>query len=250
MGIINLTDNSFFGPSRVDFRKPEDVVERARKLFDDGADIIDVGACSTAPGNRVIAEDEEWRRLAMPLGALFEAFPKSVFSIDCFRPGIVRKVLKTKGNAEGLIINDVCAREMDEEMLRLVSDNNLGYVAVDSSDDPAGFFEWFSGRTERFMLDKVMFDPGFGFGKTMERNCEILNNLESIGHGAHPLLVALSHKRMIYSPLGLTAETCTSQSVAAEILAFEKGADIVRTHDVALLKSQIGDDIPMATVSA
>lgn len=233
MGILNLTDNSFYAPSRVRHEDTLQVVKRAQKLFDDGADIIDIGACSTAPGNACVSEHEEWKRLENSLHALFEAFPQALFSIDTFRPEIVRKILKIDGCPKNIIINDVKAADMNNEMLSLIADNGLTYVAMDSSDDPLGFFGNFSHVAEKYGIGEWILDPGFGFGKTLERNWEILHNLRQFRQFGHPVLVALSHKRMVYQPLGLTPQTCAEQSVAAEKTAFENGADIVRTHDLA-----------------
>jgi len=239
MGIINLTDNSFFSPSRVDFNNPVEVVKKAQTLFEDGADIIDIGACSTAPGTTPVSPEQEWQRLEAPLRALFEAFPNAQFSIDSFRPEIVRKVLEIKGCPGDIIINDVEAAKMNVAMLRLIADSGVRYVAMDSGNDPVAFFDEFSSAAETYGLKDWILDPGFGFGKSVERNWEILQNLGELKRFGRPILAALSHKRMIYVPLGLTPETCSSQSVDAEKLAFALGADIVRTHDIKAHRCRI-----------
>jgi len=236
MGILNLTDNSFLARSRALCLSETQLETKVREMLSDGAVIIDIGACSTAPGNEIIPEDEEWRRLERPLAFLFDAFPETAFSIDTFRSGIVRKAL---GLGRKFIVNDISAGEGDREMLPTVISEGVEYIAMDSTPAPYFFFESFSEKAERIGLRNWILDPGFGFGKTIGQNRDILHNLSRLKDFGRPVLVALSHKRMIYLPLSLTPDTCTEESLKAEKLAFDSGADIVRTHDIARLKRML-----------
>jgi len=232
MGILNLTDNSFMTRSRSLCFTERELEEKVGRMLSDGADMIDIGACSTAPGNDLIPEEEEWRRLERPLEVLFNAFPDTPFSIDTFRSGIVRKVL---GLGRTFTVNDISAGEEDREMLPLVISEGLEYIATDRTTDPYTFFETFTEKAEKTGLKNWILDPGFGFGKTVEQNWNILDHLSRLKDFGKPVLAALSHKRMIYLPLSLTPDTCTEASLKAERLAFDSGADIVRTHDIARL---------------
>ena len=236
MGIINLTDNSFVSESRLVGAGCDQIVARVERMLDEGADIIDVGACSSAPGNALVDEETEWKRLKEPLTALFGAFPDIVFSIDTFRSGIVKKILPLRDN---FIVNDIFCGRDDKALLPLAAEEGLGYIAMDSSDDPLHFFESFAERAENEGLRQWILDPGFGFGKSLEQNLNILENLEAFKRFGRPVLAGMSRKRMIYLPLNLTASTCSEASVAAELKAVGKGADIIRTHDVAAHKSRV-----------
>ena len=229
MGIVNLTDNSFLSSSRLGIADIDAVLERVSAMLENGADIIDVGACSTAPGNEPVSPETEWMRLSKVLPVLFEAFPSAEFSLDTFRAEIVSRSLEF---GRKFIVNDVAAGSFNDDMLSIVRANSLRYVAVDSSSSPYDFFGRFSCIADSLGIPDWILDPGFGFGKTIEQNWAILNDLERFKCFGREILVALSRKRMIYVPLGLTPETCSERSIQAECLAVSKGATIIRTHDV------------------
>ena len=230
MGILNLTGNSFVESSRALGLNDDELVGQVQFMFDSGADIIDVGACSTAPGNTPVDEATEWSRLERPLRVLFEAFPDRPFSLDSFRLPVLSKALAL---GKSFIINDISGAK-DEGVLDFAASNGLDYIAMDSSADPYSFFVDFADRAERKSLENWILDPGFGFGKTVEKNWEILSSLRRFTAFGKPVLAALSRKRMIYQPLGLTPENCAPQSVKAELLAVINGASIIRTHDLTL----------------
>lgn len=239
MGILNLTENSFLERSRMGRKSVDDIVAAVTGMMRDGADIIDIGACSSAPGNSLVSEEQEWERMKEAVPEIMRCFPQARLSFDTFRSGIVTRVLREARacNFHGqIIINDIFAAEADPAMLNMIADEGLCYIPMDHSDDPYTFYEGLAPRLDALGIKDWIVDPGFGFGKTVERNWEIFEELPRLHDFGRPVLAALSHKRMIYMPLGLTSATCTQQSVAAEKRAASLGADIVRTHDIALLR--------------
>jgi len=238
MGIVNLTDNSFVEFSRMGEASGDELLSYAGALFSDGADIIDIGACSTAPGNDIVPENVEMQRIRRGVPVLFESFPDRVFSVDTFRTAVATECLNLaqkylKDPREQLIINDISSGSRDSSMLPFIAQHKLQYIAMADSSDPCAFFTGFSATASRSGVDRWILDPGFGFGKTIEQNWEVLRNIAALKVFGRPILAALSRKRMIWQPLGLTPSTCAQQSVEAEKLAAELGADMIRTHDVA-----------------
>lgn len=232
MGIINLTDNSFVSSSRMAAASIDEIVARALWMADMGASYIDIGACSSAPGNEFIDEDLEWKRMHEPLKAIMDALPGNVeISIDTFRSGIIERCL---GLGRRVVVNDIFAGLADEKMLDMAVANKLCYIAMDQTADPYSFFLGWAETAAKKGLRNWILDPGFGFGKTVERNWDIMEQLPRFKDFGRPVLSATSRKRMIYMPLGLKPESCAQQSVQAELKAVELGADIIRTHDLDL----------------
>lgn len=235
MGIINITDNSFVSGSRLLGVSTDQLLARVQMMVDNGAGYIDVGACSSAPGNSFISEEEEWKRLKEPLRAMLEAFPTVKFSVDSFRSGIIENCLKL---GHKIIVNDIFAGIADPRILDVTRANNLSYIAMDQSSDPYTFFLQWADKAADMGIEDWILDPGFGFGKTVEQNWAIMDKLERFQDFGRPVLSATSRKRMIWIPLGLKPESCAEQSVDAEILAVEKGAAIIRTHDTDIHRSR------------
>ncbi len=233
MGILNLTDNSFVATSRMGGKGIDEVISRVAWMLENGAAYVDIGACSTAPGNELIDEVTEWKRIEEPLMALYSAFGGAGvrFSIDTFRSSVVEHALDLGCD---IIVNDIYAGLADPRMLDVVAANNLTYIAMDQTPDPYAFFEKWADTAERKGVRDWILDPGFGFGKTMERHWEIMNELERFQNFGRPVLSATSRKRMIYLEKGLTPLTCAQESFEAELLAVSKGAAIIRTHDLDL----------------
>lgn len=245
MGIVNLTDNSFLSSSRLGSADTNTVLNTVAAMLENGADIIDIGACSTAPGNVQISAEEEWVRLGSRLEELFRTFPEAIFSIDTFYPSTVKNILGISGSLKHpFIVNDTSSgrivtsdnnlSDKPSGMLDIIAAEKIPYIAMDRSNDPYSFFLSFAGTLDRMGVSDWILDPGFGFGKTIEQNWNILGSLERFKDFGKPVLAALSRKRMIYQPLELTPEICSEQSVYAEKLAVRKGADIIRTHDIKL----------------
>lgn len=232
MAIANLTDNSFVRGDRMGELPFDALVQTIGGFLSAGADMIDIGACSTAPGNAVIPAEQEWSRLERALPVIFESYPDAVYSLDSFRPVVVSGALKIAENLlrdvhEQFIINDISSG-----MPEFAAEKGLQYIAMAGTSDPYSFFRDFSSRALACGLYDWILDPGFGFGKTLEQNWDILDHLDRLADFGRPIMVALSRKRMIYQPLGLTPDTCAEQSVAAERIAIGHGASIIRTHDL------------------
>lgn len=230
MGILNLTDNSFVSGSRMAGKGIDQILERVEWMRSNGASYIDIGACSSAPGNEFVDAETEWKRLEEPLRAIFSTYSSSPlqFSIDTFRSNIIEKCL---GLGHEVIVNDIFSGSADPRILDVTAANSLQYIAMDQSADPYAFFRNWADTAASKGIDRWILDPGFGFGKTVQQNWDILNALERFKDFGRPVLSATSRKRMIYLPLSLTPSTCAQQSVEAELLAVKNGADIIRTHD-------------------
>jgi len=244
MGIINVNGDSFYAASRA--AGAEAAVERARCMLEEGADILDLGACSTRPGAEQPSEKEEWRRLKPALEAIRKAFPEAKISVDTYRAGIVER---THDSIGPFLVNDISAGQMDARMLPLVGRLGLPYVAMhmrgtpetmqqfteytDITEDVMAYFEAFAAKADANGIRTWILDPGFGFAKTVEQNYELLRNMDRLQELGRPVLVGLSRKSMIYKPLGITPEEALAPTQVLHFVAMEKGADILRVHDVA-----------------
>lgn len=242
MGILNLTDDSFYSASRC--ADVDAAVSRVAAMLDEGADIIDIGACSTRPGSQPVGADQEWMRLEPVLKALKRYFPDIRISIDTYWSSVVQRVYDLIGE---FIVNDISAGEDDSEMLPLVGRLGLTYIAMhkrgtsatmqdmcdydDVVHEVAEYFRNFSVKAERLGVKDWIVDPGFGFAKTIEQNYRLLGALEDIC-GDRRVLVGVSRKSMLYKPLGITPEEALSATQALHMAALIKGADILRVHDV------------------
>ena len=233
MAIGNVTPDSFYAASRLLHPSSgkgvgEAVVAWAQKALKDGADILDIGACSTRPGSTPVDETEEWRRLEPALIALRDAFPQIQLSLDTFRPEIARRALDQFGP---MMINDISGG--CEEMYQLVQARDVPYVFT------------LRGRYNMLrILDhspglNVVIDLGLGFCGGVEQDYECLRNMDQLRAYHRPILVGISRKSMVYKPLGLTPETCLTATQALHLYAIEHGATILRTHDVKETKQII-----------
>lgn len=232
MGIINLTEDSYFEPSRHNMR-----------ILESQADIIDIGAVSTRPGAAEVSEEEEWRRLEPVLRSYRGAKPVSV---DTVRASIVERSCDTLGR--GIIVNDISAGEDDPRMLSTVSRLGLEYIAMHKRGTPATmqslcgygdvvedvikYFKDFGLKAEEAGLGDWILDPGFGFAKTVEQNYRLMNALERFTELKRRILVGVSRKSFIYRPLGITPAEALPASQAMQMAALERGADVLRVHDV------------------
>ena len=266
MGIINITDNSFYSGSRYlgkDGRPDmERIVSGIRKMLEDGASIIDFGACSTHPGAVPVGADEEWRRLAPVLETVWATFPGITVSIDTWWSSVVTRAAALfkectgASSSDSLIINDISAGEDDPEMLPAVGELGLTYIAMHKrgtsadmqekcdyenvTDEVIRYFEEFASKAEDAGIMDWILDPGFGFAKTLEQNYRLLHDLDRFreirfpGTCASPrILVGVSRKSMIYRLAGITPEESLAQTQVLHLAALERGADILRVHDVA-----------------
>ena len=244
MGIVNINDDSYFCESRA--LDPESIRARTGKLMEEGADIIDIGACSTRPGSEYISEEDEWKRIDQALAALEEGGLHPRLSIDTFRAGIVQKVYDRVGD---FIVNDISAGEEDADMLRTVGRLKLDYIAMHKRGTPKTmqslcdyedvveeiirYFREFAEKAEQNGIRNWILDPGFGFAKTVEQNYRLLKNLPEIKEALdRKILVGISRKSMITKYLGIATEDALPATSALHLYSMFCGADILRVHDV------------------
>ena len=231
MGILNVTTESFYEASRT--LSIEDAIPRVHKMIGEGADIIDVGGCSTKPGLLPISEKEEMKRLAMVLTAIRDTLPEVILSVDTFRASVAERCVKDFGVQ---IINDVSSGKADARMFSTVADLQVPYVLTcnkGSWTELTYDLAEHIGQLHLMGVNDVIVDPGFGFGKTIDDNYRIMAHLEELHLLECPLLVGVSRKSMIYKPLGITSEEALPGSLALAWEALATGAAILRVHDVA-----------------
>lgn len=228
MGILNVTPDSFYSESRA--QTEHDIMVRARDLVNQGAAIIDIGACSTRPGSTLASEEEEMQRLRLGLQTVRAEMPSAVLSIDTFRPNVARMAVEEFG-AE--IINDVSGG--GEEMFRLVAKLGVPYVL---SSVEASMHDMLLVLAEKVQQLRdlgqkdIILDPGFGFGKTLEQNYEVMHELERLQVLELPILVGVSRKSMIFRRLGFTPAESLNGTSVLNTISLMKGASILRVHDV------------------
>lgn len=255
MGIVNITDDSFFGGSRCikDGRIDMNLVRsRVADMIEDGASIIDFGACSTRPGSASVSEDEELRRLRPVLGMMVREFPEVCVSVDTFRSSVVKMaagILASSLAPTPLIVNDISAGEDDAEMLATVGALGLPYIAMHKRGVPANmqehcdypegvlkavddYFDDFALRAEINGIKEWILDPGFGFSKTIDQNYELLRGMERLARHGRPILVGVSRKSMIYRLFGTTPDESLPETQVLHFAALQRGASILRVHDV------------------
>lgn len=228
MGIVNLTPDSFYAGSRTgaDLALP-----RILAQFEEGADVVDLGACSTRPGASQPNVEEEWKRLEPVLRSIVGY---TSISIDTYRSEIVQRAYDIIGP---FMVNDVGGGELDSHMLETVGRLELPYVAMcpdcATTEEIIAWFREFSVKAEDNGIREWILDPGFGFGKTLDQNYEVLDRLEEIVSAfPQPVLAGVSRKSMIYKKLGITPDEALPGTQVIQFAALEKGATWLRVHDV------------------
>lgn len=243
MGILNITPDSFYAGSRM--QTEADIAMRARQIVEEGASIIDVGAYSSRPNAEHISSEEEMDRLRMGLKILNREFPDAIVSVDTFRADVAEWCVKEHGVA---IINDIAAGEMDSAMFETVSRLGVPYIMMHMQGTPQNMqaqprydnllkeiFMYFARKVQQLRdlgVKDIILDPGFGFGKTLDHNYELMAHLEEFDIFELPLLVGVSRKSMIYRLLGGTPHDALNGTAVLNTVALMKGADILRVHDV------------------
>lgn len=242
MGILNVTDDSFYDGGR--YTNDAAVLRRAEQILSEGADIIDVGAVSTKPGAADISVEEEWQRLEKPLALIAKYFPDAVVSVDTWRADIAQRSVE----AGAAIINDVSGGTFDERMAEVVGRLQVPYVLMHTTakpdkmqQQPLGedmlltMMQFFARQLAIFKeagcVDLIL-DPGFGFGKTLEQNYFLMKNLPAFQIFECPILVGISRKSMIYKLLETSPDEALTGTVVLNTLALQQGASILRVHDV------------------
>ncbi|MGB5988296.1 MAG: dihydropteroate synthase [Marinifilaceae bacterium] len=243
MGILNLTPDSFYdGGSYIN---DEQIIERIEKILSDGADIIDLGAYSSRPGAEHISEELEVSRLLPAIRIIAKYFPDVIVSVDTFRASVVEKIHEIY---DDFIINDISGGTMDDRMYNIVVKLDLPYIMMHMKGTPQNMqsnpiydnvveevYEYFSKRIEILKAkgyNKIILDPGFGFGKTLEHNYEILRNMDKYKSFGFPVLAGVSRKSMICKLLKCNPSEALTGTIAINTLSLGKGADILRVHDV------------------
>ena len=243
MGILNITPDSFYAGSRM--QTEAEITARAQQILDEGAGIIDIGAYSSRPNAENVSSHEEMERLRMGLEILRKTQPGAVISVDTFRADVARMCVEEYGVA---IINDIAAGEMDADMFRTVAELNVPYIMMHMQGTPQNMqkhphydnllkeiFLYFAQKVQHLRdlgMKDIILDPGFGFGKTVEHNYELLAHLEEFRVFELPLLVGVSRKSMIYRLLGGTPQNALNGTTVLDTICLLKGADILRVHDV------------------
>ena len=249
MGILNLTPDSFYdGGVHNEINKIEDHVN---KMVNDGMDILDIGGYSSKPGAKNISVDEELSRVIPILKHIRKIFPELVISIDTFRS----KIASASLNEGADIINDISAGTLDKNMMSVVAKNNCPYILMHMQGNPQNMqndpsYENVTLEIIQYLAQRIkiahdnnivdlIVDPGFGFGKTLEHNFEILNNLEKFNVLDTPILAGFSRKSMIYKTLKTSSEKALNGTSSLNTIALTKGAKILRVHDVKEAKECI-----------
>ena len=228
MGILNVTPDSFYAASRK--QTEQEIAECASQIVAEGGTIIDVGACSTRPGFQEISEAEEMERLRFGLGIVRRELPDGVISVDTFRPDVARMAVEEFGVG---IINDVS--EGNLRMFRMVSRLRVPYILMSQQPTIREMLLSFAEKVQQLRdlgAKDIILDPGFGFGKTLEQNYQIMGELDKLQVMGLPLLVGVSRKSMIYKLLGFTPDESLNGTTALNTIALMKGASILRVHDV------------------
>ena len=243
MGIVNVTPDSFYSGSRVN--DEQSLVERVQSMVADGADVIDLGACSTRPGSEQVDARGEMERLQWALRIIRRVAPDVMVSVDTYRADVARRCVEEWGAD---IINDISGGTLDKEMFATVASLQVPYVLMhmrgtpetmssltDYQDVTADVLEWMARRIDELRqlgVADIIADPGFGFAKTLEQNYEMLARLNAFHALNAPLLVGVSRKRMIYTPLDCTADEALNGTTVINTIALLQGAHILRVHDV------------------
>lgn len=249
MGIINATPDSFFGGNRS--TEVDEIVAKAAKMLSDGADLIDIGGQSTRPGSDLISPDEEIKRVVPAVKAIIQKFPDTLISIDTFYSNVAIAAV----NSGAAIVNDISAGSMDKKMIETVARLKVPYILMHMKGTPQimqqnavyenvnrEVLDFFIAKTNELrkagVLDMII-DPGFGFGKTIEHNFELLKNLSVFKILDKPILVGISRKSTIYKTLGVTADEALNGTSVLNTIALMNGASVLRVHDVKEAKEAV-----------
>lgn len=249
MGILNVTPDSFSDGGR--YNLMDNALRHCEQLLSDGADVIDIGGCSTRPNNAIATESEEMGRVVPILMAIRKRFPDALISIDTFRKTIAEACV----NEGADLINDISGGLFDTEMLPYIGANHIPYVMMHCVGTPEtmhqyalggdihqtvyDFFEQQCKALEAFGDQQIILDPGIGFGKSLESNYRLLNDLDRYRYHRLPILIGISRKSLINKVLGTTPQEADNGTTVLNTLALLNGADILRVHDVKKAREAI-----------
>lgn len=242
MGIINVTPDSFYEASRQQERGA--IIQLAAKMIEDGASILDIGGQSTRPGSEQIGAEEELKRVLPAIEAIHSRYPDIILSIDTYYARVAREAVA----AGASIVNDISAGSMDPEMIPTVAELKTAYVLMHMQGRPSNMqdaphYENVTRQVLDFLITKtrelkkagirdVIIDPGFGFGKTIEHNFELLRNLSLFRMLHCPILLGISRKSTIYKTLGVTSSEALNGTTVLNTAGLLAGASLLRVHDV------------------
>ena len=243
MGILNVTPDSFYAGSRG--VTEQSIVDRLHQCMNEGASIVDIGAYSSRPGAQEVSVAEEMERLRTGLELVRKHRPDAIVSVDTFRADVAKMCVEEYGVA---LINDISAGQMDNQMFTTIARLGVPYIIMHMKGTPQDMqiapkydhflkeiFYYFSEKVQKLRdlgVKDIIIDPGFGFGKTLEHNYELMNHLEEFVLFELPILVGISRKSMIYKLLDITPEGALTGTTALNTIALQKGAHILRVHDV------------------
>ena len=242
MTIVNVTPDSFYDGSR-SFTEKE-IEHHVTRAIEEGADMLDVGGCSSRPNADDVAVDEEIARVGRAMKVIRRVCPEMVVSIDTFRAEVVRRIVAEWG---ACIVNDISAGELDPEMITTVARLGLPYVAMhmrgtpttmqsmtdysDIVEEVRTYFVQKISDLRKAGIEDIVIDSGFGFAKTLEQNYQLMNGLHRLGDLGAPMLVGISRKSMIYKLLNTTPAEALNGTTALHLEALRQGAKILRVHD-------------------
>tara|TARA_B110000495_G_scaffold51555_1_gene43196 strand:+ start:95 stop:916 length:822 start_codon:yes stop_codon:yes gene_type:complete len=242
MGILNLTSNSFYDGGK--YNDTEKILSQTKKMIDEGANIIDIGAQSSRPGSDEISEEEELSKIIPALTEIRKYFPHVLISIDTYRAKVAEESINNGVN----IINDISSGDLDKNMFSVIAKYKVPYIIMHMLGTPNNMQEnptynnvvediinYFHRKIKTLHslgIDDLIIDPGFGFGKTLEHNYEILNNLEKFKCLKYPILAGFSRKSMVYKLLDINAKQALNGTSVINTIALNKGVKVLRVHDI------------------
>ena len=262
MGILNVTPDSFFSGSRA--MSAYDIERRVETMLTQGVDIIDIGACSTRPGAEPVADDEETARLSRGMEIVRRLAPDIPVSVDTFRASVARRAVTTMGCD---IVNDISGGTLDDNMVATVADLHCPYILMHMRGTPATMqtLTEYRGdvtatviselqrqvrRFEQAGVADIIIDPGFGFAKTVDQNYAVMAGLRRFAIFGRPVLVGISRKSMITKALSIRADEALEATTALNAYALDRGADILRVHDVAAARQAVDIHVRIASASS
>lgn len=242
MGILNITPDSFFDGGKYD--NETTIISQVEKMLNDGATFIDIGAYSSRPGAKHISEEEELNRIIPVVQLLVKELPTIIISIDTFRSSVAEQCIKNGA----CIINDISAGSLDPKMFSTIAKLQVPYIIMHMQGSPQNMQNnpTYKNTTQEVLLyfstkiaelralgvNDIITDVGFGFGKNLDHNYELLKNLSLFKNLNAPMLVGISRKSMLYKPLNISAEKALNATTSANTIALLNGANILRVHDV------------------
>lgn len=251
MGILNLTPDSFSDGGK--FNDEKSALLQAEKMIKEGADFIDIGAQSTRPNADFLSAKQEILRIGNVISLIKKEFPETLISLDTFYADVVKF-----GFDEGIdVVNDISGGDFDGNLLKTVAETKLPYILMHSNSTYQNMHEKIQyediivslnysfskkiNKLQKLGINDIILDPGFGFGKTIEDQYKMIDELEYIGFGKYPLLIGISRKSFIYKPLGKHPTEINEETQNLHRKVLEKGAKILRVHDVAETRNLVGE---------